>query len=451
MWMKTLFRANFRTKMTAALIGLAGVTGLLVGFAPNAGASYVQDCKDNSIIRCGAGTASSFISKTRANAPGDLPAVYADFGMVSSEYSRFVSTARPGVVYRDGRIVVDGQVVATNAWSIGRSYKSYSWKKSIAGHTYYASYTRDNLLSRSLPIMAMFNNKGQLEFAVMNACGNPTTGNLVTPKYSCDLLQKTAVSGQKDTYSFTTKASASSNAKVVKLVYDFGDGTTATTTSTSKAVTHKYSKPGSYTATVTVYVSLPGKQTVTVTSAKCKTVITVVQPKQPFQECVQLTGVLISKDDHSYRFTVTTSQGNGSTLKSASFNFGDGNSSLNVAPASPTTVVTEHAFAEQKDYTITASVTFSNAAGVVSDNCETTISVQAAPVCEFNPNLPPESPECQPPCVYNNQLPANSPECKKPEVLPSTGAGSVIGLFLGTSLAGGLSYRWLLGRRTQRG
>jgi PKD repeat protein len=427
-------RLTLRAKLVGLTTVLAGAAALLLLQAASAGASYVQDCKTNSIIRCGAGTPSDFIAKTRANAPGDLPAVYADFGLVSSEYSRFVTTAKSGTLYRDGRIVVGGQTVATDAWSIGRSAKSYSWKKVISGHTYYASRTQDNLLSSSLPVMVMFNSKGQMEFAVMNACGNPTTGKLVTPKYSCDLLQKSAVSGKKDTYRFTTKATATNNAKLAKLVYNFGDGTTATSTSLTKAVEHTYAKPGNYTATVTVYVSLPGNQTVHVTSATCKTAITVAQPKQPFQECVAVTSVLMNREQHTYEFTVTTRQGNGSVLSNASFDFGDGVTAANLAPTTPSSVVVSHSYAKEGAYTTTATVNFSSETGVVAATCQTAIDTGTTPVCQYNPALPPESPDCKPP--------------ETPHTLPNTGPAGLVGLFMGTSVLAGVGYRRYLTRRT---
>jgi len=431
-----------RSKVTVLAVALLAASTLAVAGTQKASASYIQDCKTNSIVRCGAGTPSDFIAKVKANTTGDLPKVFADFGLVTSEYSRFVTTAKAGTLYKSGgRIVVDGQTVATNAWSIGREQKSYSWAKTISGKTYYASNTKDVLLNDSLPVMVMFNSRGVMEFAVMNACGNPTTGLLVTPNYSCDLLQKTTVAGKKDTYSFTTKASAANNAKVVKVVYNFGDSTTATSTSLTSAVQHTYSKPGTYTTIATVYVSLPGSQTVTVTSVKCRTVIVVEQPKveqpkAPYQACVSLTGVLLNKDERNYQFTVTTEQGNGSTLSNATFAFGDGVTAADLAPNSATTVMATHAYTKEGKYDITATVNFNTATGVESATCTTSVDTGTTPVtppvCIYNPSLPPESPECVAP-----------PE----QVLPKTGTGSMIGLFMGTSLFAGLGYRWFAARR----
>jgi hypothetical protein len=423
---------TLRSKLTLLLLALLAVTGVAAVGTVRVGASYVQDCKTNSIMRCGAGTPADFIAKTQANAPGDLKTVYADYGLVSSQYSQFVTSARAGVVYKsDGRIVVDGQTVATNAFSLGRESKSYSSAKSVGGKTYYQSSVKDVMLNDSLPVMVMFNSKGVMQFAVMDACGNPMTASKITPSYSCDVLQKTAVAGKKDTYNFVAKTSAAGNAKVVKVVYDMGDGASATVTNLNTVVQHTYKAPGTYTAKVTVYVSLPGNQTVTVTSVKCKTVTVVEQPKVPFQACVSVTGVLLNKDERTYEFTVMTNQGNGSVLKSASFDFGDGVNATNLGPTTSTTVKTTHSFAKPGQYTIVASVDFTTAGGVKSVTCQTSIDTGTPPVCEFNPNLPPDS-----------------PDCKKPEVLVNTGPGGALGLFAVSTIAAGLGYRRFLLRRS---
>ncbi len=438
----------FRSRKVAfaALLAIPVIALGVVGYKVQA--STIQDCTVNSIIKCGEQSPSAFISRVRANNPSDLQAIYSDFGLVSSDYSKFVTTARSGVALRNGNIVVDGQIVATNASSIGRQGFSYSHPVTIAGKTYFSSANKD-VLNQDLPVMVMFNSQGVMQFAVMNACGNPTTGTKVTPRYSCDLLQKTAVSGKLNTYNFTTKASASSNAKVVKVVYNFGDGTTATSTNPATPVQHTYAKPGTFTAQVTVYVSLPGNQTVTVTSANCKTTI-VVSP--PIQECVALTAFGVDVSKRQYRFTATTKQSNGSTLQSASFDFGDNTSAKNVGPASATTVVTNHTYATAGDYTITSTVNFNTISGVKSATC--TAKVTAVPeACPINPSLPKDSPKCKP-CELNPTLPVDSPLCQPPVIppttppeLPNTGVGSVVGIFGAATVAGVTAHRLFLSRR----
>lgn len=455
---------KFRSKtiLTAAAVLSICTLGLIGAGQVNASASYVQECDDNAIMRCGAGTPASFITNAKANKPSDLQGVYAASGLSTSEYSRFAKTAQVGTVYKSsGKIVVDGQTVINDVWSFGRQTRAHQWVHKINGKTYYASYSKDMMTVPSTPVMVMFDKTGTVEFATMNACGNPMMGKKVTPTYSCDLLQKTAVSGKKDTYSFTTKASASNNAKVAKFVYNFGDGTTATTTSGSKAVEHTFKKPGDYNVTVTVTVNLPGSNTATVTSAKCKTTVTVPQPKpqpKPYYQCVALFGSIVNKDNLEYQFVVTSKQGNGATLKSADFDFGDSQTNNGVRPSTETTVKATHEYAKEGKYTVAATVHFTVNGSDKSVTCETPVDTGTTPppACKYDENLPANSPECGP-CEFNKNLPKTSPKCTPPvlgestptppTVLPDTGAGSMIGLFLGTSIAGSVLYRWRLARK----
>ena len=125
---------KFMPRLKVALFAIALLS--MVSFAAvsvqKVSASYVKDCTANSIMQCGAGSPDEFIRVTKLNAPGDLPTVYSSFGLAPTDYSRFVTTAKAGTLYKSsGKIVVDGQTVATNAWSIGRDKKSYSWAKTI--------------------------------------------------------------------------------------------------------------------------------------------------------------------------------------------------------------------------------------------------------------------------------------------------------------------------------
>jgi hypothetical protein len=286
-------QTEFRHPKTKGLLAtIFAASALLIGVAGlhSAGANFVQDCKSNSIIVCGVPTSDAFISDVRADSDGhgnhDLQTVYADFGLAPSDYSRFVTDARPGMAMQDGTIVVDGKVVAIDAWSIGRTQFSYTTPIVIDGHTYFKANDTQVLL-QNLPVMVMFNDKGEMQFAVMNACGNPAKGHNVVPKFSCDLLQEQPVSGKQNTFDFTTKATATNNAKLVKVVYTFGDGTSDTETDLSTPVRHTYTantcdNSGNVcTAMATVFVSLPGNQTVTTTSATCQKQIALSVPPTP--------------------------------------------------------------------------------------------------------------------------------------------------------------------------
>jgi len=338
----------------ALLLGLAGFF-----FVGNPQKASAADCDDNAIIKCGYSSPSDFIQTVRKNNSGnghsDLQTVYAHFGLEPSDYDRFVKYSRSGTAYKDGRIVVDGQVVATGAKSIGREswvQGSGYFSQRIGGTTYYGNVNSKAFASNSIPVDVLFNAKGQMQFAVLRSCGNPEFGNPVTPSYSCNLIHQSPVSGQPGAFTFTTSASAANNAHVVKVVYDFGDGTSTSVSSPSTPVRHIYTKSGSYTAKVTVYVSLPGNQTVTVTSADCATVVKVALP---LYQCTNLAATAINDSKYQYKFVVTAKAENGATLKSADFDFGDGKSA-NGVKASGSTVSTEHTYAKDGAYNAKATV-----------------------------------------------------------------------------------------------
>lgn len=426
--MKELFKSKFvLATATVAAVFTAG----LIGFN-SVGAGFVADCDPNAIMKCGAPSPTKFISNAKTDKPGDLKMIYSWYGMTPEEYGRFVKTARPGELYRDGRAVVDGQVVGTASETLGRNPRSHQKVIKIPGapDKYYQSKTQYSFASgvKSLPIMVMFTPHGAAEFAVINACGNPIEFSQKTPKYSCDKLHKSAVTGKANTYQFWTDATAKNNAVVTKLVYNFGDGKTKTiaTKNPNTKVTHTYAKPGDYKVTVQVYVQIPGKQTKkTAISEACSTTVTIAKP---FQQCLAISAKIVKPEDRSYEITVTTKQGNGSELKSANFDFGDGKTAVDVARTTESSVVTTHAYDKAADYTIKATVNFTTAYGVESVACQTSLSIAEKTV-------PPKP-------VVVKPVASVTP-------LPKTGIGSVAGIFAGTSIASGLGYHFLSRRRAR--
>lgn len=95
-----------------------------------------------------------------------------------------------------------------------------------------------------------------------------------TPAYSCDLLKGELISGTN--YKFTAKATAINGATIKQYTYNFGDGSQAVLTDQA-VVTHNYTKPGSYLATVEVTVMVDGKAQIA-KSAACTTPITIGTP-----------------------------------------------------------------------------------------------------------------------------------------------------------------------------
>src|SRR5882757_4065163 len=162
-------------------VSFAGVSGLSDNKA------FAGDCSPNSIINCGASSRAQFIADVKASP--SLQKIYNHFGLTSADYSRFITSAHAGTARRaQNDIVVDGRVVATNVWSIGRvksAQGNQATVKTVAiagAGTFYGNFNNQSFAANhaSLPVDVLFNSTGKMQFAVMTGtCGNPATGTKI--------------------------------------------------------------------------------------------------------------------------------------------------------------------------------------------------------------------------------------------------------------------------------
>ena len=251
----------------AAVVGFVGY-GLSQGDAVNAAS---RECGDNAIIRCGAMTASELKSEYAKNERG-LKKIYSHYNIDASDIAASGS-AKTGYIHTNGDVTVDGKVVATNAYTVGRSGSLGGTKVKITDSL--SVYQGANRLKSTLAAFVFFNSDGTFKSAVIKVCGNPVKATpKAKPVYKCDNLTAKVVS--RNEYQFTTTTTAKNGAKVTGYTYDFGDGTTKSGTST---VSHTYTTAGTYTASVKVSASVNGK---TVTApGECKVTITIAPENCP--------------------------------------------------------------------------------------------------------------------------------------------------------------------------
>ncbi len=430
-----------------ALSGAVGL-GLVVKQQSSVGASGSRDCSRNSIDYvnmhggCGATTPGEWIADLRSNQPGDLQSSAAAFGTSTGDYTRFANTARSGMTYKDGRVVVDGQVVMTNAWSVGRYQKPKAWKS----HGYWANFNRDVFLSNAIPVMVMFDSNGVAESVVMKPCGNLMWGTKVTPSYDCKVLNASAVPGTTDTYDFSSVTVASNNASIVKLVYEFGDGTSATTTSQTAVVRHTYAQPGNYITRVRVFVKLPGQQVRDFVAVNCEKQITVEAPKYV---CVGLVARALDEEMQNFRFTAQFTYANGPTPQSATFNVDGKTIATSTKQEVGNSYYFDATFTDTAEHTVTAKVNFVLKGNQVSttEDCVAKVTSKKKPMCTVpgKENFPPNAPECHQECKPG--VPVGDVRCTPPKELPKTGVSGVAGLFAGTSAIGALAHRVLRRKR----
>lgn len=424
---------------------VVALTGAIVLGRATQQTSYAADCTNNAVLKCGFGNSNEFIDRVERN-DQNTQGIYDLSGLQPNEYARFRTEAKHGIAYKDGTIKVDGVTVATNAWSIGRDKKTHSWN----WNGFWADSAQNVFTRNEIPVLVLFNDKGEMDFVVMYDCGNSGGGNVVRNNFECKSLTKSPVKNEKDTYMFTVDAPHSGNVSIAKVVYNYGDGTTETKNDLTPAK-HKFAKPGNYTVTVSVTFNLPGGKTKTVEGIKCKTLVTVLAP---FYECIKLTPAALNDKRTQFRFTVKTNQGNGATLKDVDFTLDGNNTTTGVTTKDAQgNIYKEYTFAEDgKSHKILAKVNFNIADGVQSKTCEANVTSTKTPMCDKpgKEMFPPDAPECQDECKPD--IPKGDARCGEvlPAELPKTGMGSLLGLFAGTSAAGAVAHRIVTSRRQRR-
>lgn len=428
-----------RKALFSVVIGLFLMAGGL--FLDNGRASAAAGCDDYAIMYCGATTPSQFINKINSDGQHqDHKAIYANFGLVPAEYGKFARTAKQGTLHESGNITVDGTVVGRSTMNVGRVHDgNFSQRVSINGKDYWGGSFASTYHANTADVMVMFDDKGVMQFAVISSCGNPQRITPNRPSYSCDRLQKTKVDTAKNTYRFTTKASAAQGAQVVKAVYDFGDGETKTVTDLSQSVQHTFKKDAK--VRVTVYVRVPGGNIVTTTGPDCITEIKFQAPEPPSPTptayCANLQATLLDQATRNYRFVVTAEFSRDITFTSADFTFGDGAVMRGLAPNGKTVTV-RHAYGKPGNYLVEAVVRFRTSDGRTgTSGCTASITPTTV---ECKPGIPQGSPECEEQRQQDCVAQGKGDECE----LTKTGPGTIIAaMFGGVSTIAGVGHYFI--------
>lgn len=445
-----------RNRLVVGIVSLAVVIGSLVILnLPNTqtqGVGTYRNYSADAIIQGGAITEKEMLQKYDQNASG-VQSVFKHYGISRSDLTGETSQIKHGIVYQDGRVVVDGKTVATNAYSVSRkafydTRGNAPRKVNINGTTFYEGPNMSIFL-RSVDAFVYFRN-GQFYRAVLSSCANPVVATPPAvekppvekppvpvkqpdPVYSCDSLK--AIRSTRTKFNFETVATAKNGAQIVSYTYDFGDGKTETVTNST--VSHEY-VPGTYTVKVTVNVKV-GDKTVAVPGPNCQTQIVVEKaPEVPVYKCETLTARLIQGQDRTYAYDLLYTAEGGATLTKVTYDFGDGTSET-VTARNATAV--EHHYAAPGTYTTTTTLYFSvkeNGKAVEkSSSCQTAVTIAKPENC---------------PLPGKEHLPKNSPECTEPLVetppeLPRTGLSEWLAGGIGLAALAAAGYYWNTSRQ----
>lgn len=472
-------RSDMNKKVAALCFGVFVAAVSLFGI--NYGKSQVEaadgrDCTANSIINCGAYSKDELLQKYNQNATGDLPQIFSHYGIDMGQ----LANAKEGVAYKNGDVVVDGKVVATGAWSIGRQSLNGSQQLKIGGKTYYNTPNQSAFVSNSIRIFAFFNADGTFKAAIIMSCGNPLSATptpppapknievcrpgegIITikenekkptdlpkdspecqPAATCDTLTATMTS--RTSYRFTAAAIVKNGATITGYTYNFGDGQTIS--GNNAAVDHTYAKEGTYVATVVVKTSVGDK-----TSNACQVkVIVKPEPTKPEFACTSLSAMKIASQDRSYKYTVAYTVKD-ATLNSVKLDYGDGSADT-YTPNQLENMT--HTYANTGNYTTVATLSYTlkgsegAADTTATTTCKVMISIEKPPVKDIEVCRPDEGiitiPEDQ---KRSTDLPKDSAECKTvPPELPKTGPGEDLLSALGLGSLGAAGYYYVASRR----
>ena len=146
-------------------------------------AATPKDCDSNAIIRCGVYDSGAMIDQYNHNTNG-VKDIYNHF-QIDGDFSGMVD----GTVTKDNKVIVGGQVVATNAITSGRGNISPSQAISLGGRTFYKRPPSVSFNSSSIPAYVKMVN-GQFKWAVIKSCGNPVQGSPTFTPAPATTIQK---------------------------------------------------------------------------------------------------------------------------------------------------------------------------------------------------------------------------------------------------------------------
>lgn len=284
--------------LVAGIVSLLAVGGCMFirPVAASATVDDTPDCDTVAIIKCGFKSLAEMRADYRANDYGDVHKIYNAFGISATDL-KDNSTFKSGIVWRDGRVTVDGKVVATRAMTAGRWNNPTSDMTRMPGTVRAYRMDTSHFTDEGQTAFVKFDNDGKFLFAVIKSCGNPVSANpkavpqppappvpapvptptppaptppAPAPTYSCASLSATLIGDR--TYQYAVAYTATNGAALQTVRLDFGDSSTASFAPEQLGnITHQYQTTGTYTTTATLAFTV-GNTTQTTT---CATPITV--------------------------------------------------------------------------------------------------------------------------------------------------------------------------------
>lgn len=162
---------QFLLSLAIAITTLVGVTVYYQTSSP----AQAKDCSANAVITCGVWSENDLKRAYNNDDPDGTKDIFNGMGINSRAINN--SRIEDGVSTRDGKVIVDGQTVATGASSAGRQSIYGSSQRSHGDTTYYETSNQKAFLSEELDVFVMFDDEDMYVGAVIKDCGNPIKAN----------------------------------------------------------------------------------------------------------------------------------------------------------------------------------------------------------------------------------------------------------------------------------
>jgi len=283
-----------------AVAVLAVATIGVVQLQTKAYVDTTRDCDKYAVIYCG-----TMSPQEARNKYDQASRIFQAMGIQKAEIS---GNIKAGVVYQDGRVVVDGKVVATSARMAARNLGGTP----IAGTN--AGITSVSRMGSAQTAMVKFDQNGRFLFAIMKPCGNPVTATPTAPPPQPSAICKALTINKLDRthIRFNAAAEVKNGAKVKSYTYVVTRGGKTVLNKTTNAAHYTYnaSQAGNYHVRLKVNTTVGQK-----TNNDCVKSFTI--KAAPVAECKALTVDTLSRTQ--FRFNGKASAENGATIKAYVF------------------------------------------------------------------------------------------------------------------------------------
>ena len=168
---------NYTLKRLASMLVVVAIATLTA--IPAMAASQPRDYDSNAVMYGGAYSITELNNKLN-NGTGksyqssaELTALYAKYGIKQADFGQLVD----GTVNKHNQVIVNGKIVASNVYTMGRHDISGSTKISGLSYPLYLRHPSVSFLSESLPAFVSINYDGSYAYAILKPCGNIVTGS----------------------------------------------------------------------------------------------------------------------------------------------------------------------------------------------------------------------------------------------------------------------------------